>query len=238
MLDLSGKSWFVKRQRSGFNLSCKDSGNYNDPAGISYIQKYASIYGLDEKSGLEIEENTPKIADEFPVMAAIGQSNNNYTTSSLSRYVTAVTSGRLYQYQLMKQIVDAKGNIIESYEPQYTDISQTLSGPEWDAIHSGMRMVCEDLESFDGFAVNVAGKTGTAQQVETRPNHALFVGYAPYENPEITITTRIAYGYTSHNAAAVSKNILSYYFGQQTLDELLALHAEGVNSSSNNSVTD
>lgn len=222
----------------GYNLSCKDSGIYNDPAGISYIQKYASIYGLNEKTGLEIEENTPEIADEFPVMAAIGQSNNNYTTSSLSRYVTAVTSGKLYQYQLMSKIVDSNGNILENYEPEYTDISSTLTSEQWNAIHSGMRMVCEELDSFDGFEISVAGKTGTAQQVETRPNHALFVGYAPYENPEITITTRIAYGYTSHNAAAVSRNVLSYYFGKQTLDDLLSEKAEGVNSSSSNSVTD
>ena len=51
----------------------------------------------------------------------------------------------------------------------------------------------------------------------------LFVGYAPYDNPEISIATRIAYGYTSNNAAMVSKNILSVYFGVQTLDEILSL---------------
>ena len=68
--------------------------------------------------------------------------------------------------------------------------------------------------------------------------HALFVGYAPYENPEISIATRIAYGYTSGNAAGVSKNILSVYFGKQTLDEILALKAQGVNSSLSNTITD
>ena len=223
---------------TGYNLSCKDSGTYNDPAGISYIQKYASIYGLNEKSGLEIEENTPKIADEFPVMAAIGQSNNNYTTASLSRYVTAVATGKLYHYQLMGKIVNAEGEAVKSYEADYSDITPTLSSDQWSAIHSGMRMMCEGQAVFQNFPVAVAGKTGTAQQVETRPNHALFVGYAPYENPEITITTRIAYGYASSNATAVSKNILSYYFGQQTLDELLSLHAEGVNGSAENSFAD
>ncbi len=222
----------------GYNFACRDSGNYNDPAGMAYIQEYASLYGFNEKTGLEIEENTPKIADEFPVMAAIGQSNNNFTTSSLSRYVTAVTSGRLYDYQLMSKIVDSDGNIVESYSPQYEDISSVLSANEWSAIHSGMRMVCQNSSSFSGFGVSVAGKTGTAQQVESRPNHALFVGYAPYENPEITIATRIAYGYTSHNASDVSRNILSYYFGQQTLEQMLAGNAEGAGGSSSNSVTD
>ena len=171
-------------------------------------------------------------------MAAIGQSNNNFTTVSLSRYVTAVTSGKLYSYQLMNKIVDANGEVVASYEPEYTDISGTLTTEEWDAIHHGMRMVVEDLDSFDGFDIPVAGKAGTAQQVETRPNHALFVGYAPYDDPEITIATRIAYGYSSHNAASVSRNIISYYYGEMSLDELLDLKASGVNGSSNNTVTD
>ena len=57
-----------------------------------------------------------------------------------------------------------------------------------------------------------AGKTGTAQQVETRPNHALFVGYAPFDNPEITIATRISYGGSSHNAAQLARNVFACYF--------------------------
>jgi penicillin-binding protein 2 len=222
----------------GYNLSLRNNGNYDDALGISYIQKYASLYGLNEKTGLEIEENTPEIADSYPVMAAIGQSNNNFTTASLSRYVTAVTSGKLYTYQLMESIVDAGGNTLAEYEPEYEDISDVLNQDQWDSIYSGMRMVVENLECFDDFPIEVAGKTGTAQQVESRPNHALFVGYAPYSDPEITIATRIAYGYTSHNAAAVARNIFSYYFQVETLDELLSANAEGANASAENTSQD
>lgn len=221
----------------GYKLSQRGTGVYDDATGISYIQKYASIYGLNEKTGLEIVENTPEIATQYPVMAAIGQSNNAFTTSSLSRYVTAVVSGKLYDYQLMNKIVDTKGNVIASYEPKYTDISGTLNTSQWDAIHKGMRMVCTNLDSFHGFDLEVAGKTGTAQQND-RPNHALFVGYAPYENPEISIAVRIASGYSSHNAASAARNIFSYYYGKQTLEEILSAKAAGVNSSSNNSVAD
>jgi penicillin-binding protein 2 len=222
----------------GYNLSLRGSGNYDDALGISYIQKYASLYGLDEKTGLEIEENTPEIADSYPVMAAIGQSNNNFTTAALSRYVTAVTSGKLYKYQLMESIVDADGNVLAEYEPESEDISDVLNQEQWDAIYSGMRMVVEKQECFDDFPIAVAGKTGTAQQVESRPNHALFVGFAPYDNPEITIATRIAYGYTSHNAAAVARNIFSYYFQVESLDELLSANAEGANASAENTSQD
>lgn len=222
----------------GYRLSCKETGIYNDAEGISYIQKYAKIYGLNQKTGIEIEENTSELADEYPVMAAIGQSNNNITTIALSRYVTAVTTGNLYDYQLMSKIVDTDGNVIESYTPSSEDVSYVLNASQWAAVHSGMRMVCENLECFDDFPIEVAGKTGTAQQVETRPNHALFVGYAPYTNPEITIATRIAYGYSSHNAAAAAKNILAYYFREDTLDELLSNNAEGGAASSDNSFAD
>lgn len=222
----------------GYKMAQKDTGTYNDSNGISYIQKYASLYGLDQKTGLEIEEYTPSIATKYPVMAAIGQSNNNYTTASLSRYVTAVTSGKLYSYQLMNKIVGEDGTVLKAYESDYKDISDTLSTEQWSAIHQGMRMVVENLDSFEGFDIPMAGKTGTAQQVETRPNHALFVGFAPYHNPEITIATRIAYGYSSHNAASVSRNIISYYYGKSTLEDILKLKASGVNGSSNNVVTD
>ena len=56
---------------------------YNDSLGIEKLQKYASLFGLNERTGIEIEEAAPQIANEFPVMAAIGQSNNNYTTVQL-----------------------------------------------------------------------------------------------------------------------------------------------------------
>ena len=225
---------------TGFRLASKDTGSYDDENGMKYIQKYASIYGLDQKSGVEIVEKTPSIATQYPVMAAIGQSNNNYTTISLSRYVTAVASGKLYDYKLMNKIVDADGKTVKQYDSKSTDISGTLTQSQWDAIHQGMRMVVEDLHDvFGGFTgVEVSGKTGTAQQVETRPNHALFVGYAPSSDPEITIATRISYGYSSHNAAAASRYIISYYYNLESLDDLLAVKAEGVNSSGSSARTD
>lgn len=238
-LDMSGairKSCNIYYYTVGYRLSTK-GGKYSDPRGIEKLKKYAEIYGLNEKTGLEIEENTSKIATQYPVMAAIGQSDNNFTTSALSRYVTAVTTGKLYTYSLLDKIVDADGKTVASHDKNYKDISDTLTDSQWDAIHRGMRMVCEDLNCFDNFDIEVAGKTGTAQQ-NNRPNHALFVGYAPYEKPKVTIAVRIAYGYTSHNAAAVAKNILAYYFGEEKLEDILSVNADRVNGSAHSSVTD
>lgn len=223
---------------TGFRLSAKNTGTYSDANGIAYIKEYASIFGLDKKTGLEIVESNSTIATEYPVMAAIGQSNHNITTAALSRYITAVATGKLYEYKLMSRIVDGNGNVLEDYTPKYEDISSTLSEADWTSIRYGMNQVCENKAIFKDFGIKVAGKTGTAQQVQDRPNHALFVGFAPYEDPQISIATRIAYGYTSSNTTAVAKNIMSVYFGQQTLEEILALNAEGVNGSADNDISD
>lgn len=217
----------------GWRLAGGD-GAYDDATGIDKITEYASLYGLDETTGVEIEENEPHIATEYPVMAAIGQSDNNYTTVGLARYATAIASrGTVYNLTLLNSVRDAEGNIIEEYAPSVRNQIDVLNTSEWDAIHYGMRMVCESLSSFNGFSIEVAGKTGTAQQVSNRPNHALFIGFAPYNNPEVSIATRIAYGYTSHNAAEVSKDILAYYFGVSATEDLLSGEANVVSNSEN-----
>ena len=129
----------------GNRLAQKKTGTYNDANGIDLIQKYAHIYGLDQKTGLEISESKSSVATKYPVMAAIGQSDNNYTTVALSRYVTAVASGKKYNYQLMNKIVDADGKTVKKYKADYEDISDTLTSSQWDAIHSGMREVVSTL---------------------------------------------------------------------------------------------
>lgn len=219
----------------GYRLSTNNyTSTYSDSAGIATIEKYASMFGLDETTGIEIVENEPEIADEYPVMAAIGQSNNNYTTVQLARYVTAVANrGTVYQYTLLKRVEDARGNVVKTYAPKVRNTVDVLSDAEWDAIHSGMRMVVENTKEFEGFPISAAGKTGTAQENLKRANHALFVGYAPYENPEISIATRIAYGYTSHNAAEVARNVFSYYFKVEDEEEILTGQAAEIDASSN-----
>ena len=212
---------------------------YNEKKGIAAIQKYASLYGLDETTGIEIPESEPQVADEYPITGMIGQSNNNYTTTQIARYITAVANkGTVYQETLLKEVRDSENKkVLKSYGPTIKHQIDVLSAAQWDAIHSGMRMMAEDSNILKDFPVPVAGKTGTAQQVINRPNHALFVGFAPYQSPQISIATRIAYGYTSHNATDVSRDILSYCFGVQKAEELINGQAKDVNGGSN-SITD
>ena len=221
----------------GNRLAQKKTGSYNDANGIDLIQKYAHIYGLDQKTGLEISESKSSVATEYPVMPAIGQSDNNYTTVALSRYVTAVASGKKYNYQLMNKIVDADGKTVKKYKADYEDISDTLTSSQWDAIHSGMREVVSTMDRFQGFDIPVAGKTGTAQQTG-HANHGLFVGYAPYDDPEITIAVRIANGYSSHNAATAARNVISYYYKETSMKDIKEMKAAGVNGNTRNSVAD
>jgi penicillin-binding protein 2 len=84
-----------------------------------------------------------------------------------------------------------------------------------------MRTVVANKAYYSELAVNVAGKTGTAQEGRNRTNHALFLSYAPYENPEISVSVRIAYGYSSDYAAQVAKDVYTYYYGLASEDELI-----------------
>lgn len=211
--------------------------DYDDAKGIEAIQTYAKMFGLNDKTGIEIEESAPKIATEYPVMAAIGQSDNNFTTISLARYATAVANGgTVYNLTLLDHVTDDKGETIASYQADVKNHVDALDSLEWNAIHSGMRMVVENLSYYDDFPIAVAGKTGTAQQARTRPNHALFIGYAPYDNPEIAVASRIAFGYTSNHAANVSRDIIGVYFNVQTSLDVLNGQANSVTTT--NATTD
>ncbi|HWT27293.1 MAG TPA: penicillin-binding transpeptidase domain-containing protein, partial [Mobilitalea sp.] len=95
----------------------------------------------------------------------------------------------------------------------------------WDTVHQGMWSVVNQpggtvTSLYTNFGVTVAGKTGTSQISKSHPNNALFVSYAPYNNPDISITGVIPNGYTSHNAAELVRDVYSYYFKLQTLDEI------------------
>ncbi len=204
----------------GYLLSTRN-GSYNVTEGLDTLYKYADMYGLTEKSGVEIAETAPNVSTEDPVRSSIGQGNNSYTTVGLARYVTTVAnSGTCFNLTLLDRVTDSEGNLIEEFEP---DVRNQIDMPQeyWDAIHSGMRQVVQNKTYFSDLAVNVAGKTGTAEQTSSRPNHALFVGYAPYEEPEIAFATRIPFGYSSDYAAQATRDIIKYYYGLAEEEELI-----------------
>lgn len=204
----------------GYKLSTVD-GSYDAQTGLDTLEKYAAMYGLTEKSGVQIAESTPHASTELPIQSAIGQGTNNFSTVGLAKYVTAVANrGKVYNLTLLDKVTDSLSNVLIEYEPElYNEIVMPAS--HWDAIQLGMRRVVEGKSYFSDLAVNVAGKTGTAQENLSRADHALFVGYAPYEEPEIAIATRIAFGYTSDYAAQTTRDIIKYYYGLAETEEII-----------------
>ena len=195
---------------------------YSSDTGVALLGKYAKMYGLGDKTGIEIEEAAPQISFEDSVRSAIGQGNHNYTTVSLARYVATVANrGVCRNLTLLDHISDSSGIVLTEAEPEVKNTID-MDPARWNALQEGMHEVVKDKLYFMNFPIEVAGKTGTAQQTNTRPNHALFVCFAPYDTPEIAVATRIANGYTSDYAASITKSVLEYYFGLATKEELLA----------------
>ena len=193
---------------------------YMTDTGLEKLTKYADMYGLTETSGIEIEESTPQVSDMDPVRSAIGQGTNNFTTVGLARYITTVAnSGTCYNLTLLDKLTDHSGKLIEDYTAKVRNTID-MDSSYWDAIHSGMRKVVEAKNYYSDLGINVAGKTGTAQESKSRPNHALFVCYAPYENPEIAIAVRVANGYTSDYSAQIAKDVIKYYYHLADEEEL------------------
>ncbi len=204
----------------GYRFAMKN-GSYNDTEGLNVLYKYADLYGLTERSGIEIAEVSPKVSTEDAVRSSIGQGSNAYTTAGLARYVTAVANGgTCFNLTLLDKVTDSNGNLILQPEPNIRNVIE-MPQEYWNAIHTGMRQVVENKIYFGDLAVNVAGKTGTAEQTKSRPNHALFVCYAPYEQPEIAIATRIPFGYSSDHAAQATRDIIKYYYGLAEEEDLI-----------------
>jgi penicillin-binding protein 2 len=204
----------------GYRLATTN-GSYDEQAGLNTLYQYADMFGLTEKSGVEISEYEPDVSDTDPVRSAIGQGTNSYTTVGLARYITTVAnSGTCYNLSLLDKVCDSEGNVIKTYEPV---VRNTVELPDeyWNAMHTGMRMVVQNKTYFSDLAVEVAGKTGTAEQTKSRPNHSLFVCYAPYDEPEIAIATRIPFGYSSDYAAQLTRDIIKYYYGLAEEEEII-----------------
>ncbi|MBQ8985798.1 MAG: penicillin-binding protein [Lachnospiraceae bacterium] len=211
----------------------REEGNedFDNEYGVEKLAVYAAKYGLDRASGVEIEEAEPSVATRDVVRAAIGQSNNGYTTASLARYIGAVANeGQVYDLTLIDHTADTEGTLLESYSPKEAESIQADEA-YWESIREGMKRVCRSLSGFSSLSrtledgsteyLEAAGKTGTAQQGTNMPNHALFLGYAPVEEPEIAIAVRIPNGYSSKYAALVASQIMQYYFDESTLSSIL-----------------
>lgn len=219
--------------------SNKDISNY----GIDVLNSYMSDFGLDAPTGIEIGESAPNMAtpkykeqitlwqnpdatssqtrwtEGDTIRASIGQSVNNYSTSNLSKYVSIIANeGTKYKSYLIKSVQNDDGSYINNTLPQVEEVLN-YDKDNFDVIKQGMLDVTTGTNgtlrgAFSDLPIGVAAKTGTAQEDLKRPSHTHFVAFAPYDEPQISMSIMIPYGdHTGSPAAVIAKNILIDYLG-------------------------
>lgn len=222
----------------------------NHEKGLKILKKYATMFGFDSTSGLSTAEGKPKISDSDAVVSAIGQGTNDYTPSQIARYAsTLVNQKTCYDLNVVQKVKSNKGKtVLKNKTGKVHNEITGISDSTWNAVYKGMyNVVNGPNSSVDEYfknlkeekGVEVAGKTGTAQESTKKPNHGLFISFAPYNNPEICTTVVIPNGYLSANAAKVASDVYEYYFAKnakeraKVLDKVISQNGTGsVNVSS------
>ena len=207
---------------------------YSSELGLEKMNYYAEIFGLDSQTGIEIPENIGKLSDEDAVRSAIGQGSHNYTTVQLARYAnTLAHRGRLYDLTLLDKITDITGEVVEDFTATPVNTESVISSSTWSTVQSGMRRVVSTDARFNSVTSNgfmFSGKTGTSQQSKMHADHALFLGYAPSDNPEIAFACRIANGYSSAYAADVGRDVMRYYYNLAEEHEIITGRATSIDN--------
>lgn len=209
--------------------------------GIEEIVKWAKNFGLGQKTGIELSgEASGNIAGDGAktwslgdtLSASIGQSTNLFTPIQLANYISAIANGgTLNKVSLIKNV----GNDIKSvslsdvanYSKEFTGVDfktkeLNIDSSYINAIKEGMYAVTTETggtaaDIFADSKVEVAGKTGTAQ-VSSGANNAIFVGFAPYDNPKIAVVAIVEHGDEGYYLAPMVKEITNAYFDIYTND--------------------
>lgn len=197
--------------------------------GISLLEQYAAMFGLGEPTGIELYEATgwmdgPEYTERQgqtwyegnTLPAAIGQGNSRFTPLQLANYVaTLANGGTHYSAHLLKEVKSNDySQVVERYEPQV--LNQLDIEPEnLAAVTEGMLRVTTEGSAkayFADLGVQVAAKTGSAQVSSETESNALFVAFAPYEDPEIALAIVVEKGGSGSTLANIAAEILEYYF--------------------------
>ncbi|MBE7062560.1 MAG: hypothetical protein E7390_02060 [Ruminococcaceae bacterium] len=204
---------------------------------IEKMNVYARLLGLGQSTGIELtdEENIGKLASPEQTAAdggewvpgdtlqyAIGQSKNLFTPLQLANYVaTIVNGGTRYKTHIVKAVRDSEtGELVQETKP--TVLAEIDISPQnLEAIMAGMRDVVElgtASTVFENFDVPVGGKTGTAE-VSGKADNAIFVGFAPYDNPTVAVCAVIEEGVHGSNAAIAVRDVLETYFSSSVEED-------------------
>lgn len=210
---------------------------------IRKLAKYAKMFGFGSKTGIHLEgEATGLIPDPEwklrfigerwnpgeTILTTIGQGYVLVTPLQMACAISAIANGgTLYEPLVVEKVVDKEGQIIYS---SHTRVKRKINIPHrvLDPIRKALWGVVNEplgtgirarLPSID-----VAGKTGTAQTVAIRKgeeeksdfnlrDHAWFVCYAPFRNPEVAVVVIVEHGGKGGKVAApIARQILEEYF--------------------------
>ncbi|NCB63219.1 MAG: penicillin-binding protein [Clostridia bacterium] len=210
--------------RDSCNVFFYDTGRR---LGISELERYARMFGLGEKTGIEIPESSGVVAgpeyteevlgqrwnDGSTLPAAIGQENNQFTPLQLANYVaTLVNGGTHYATHLLKTVKSSDfSQVLYEHEPQVLDTID-ISSVNMEAVKKGMLMVAQKSSYFKDLPFEVGAKTGSAQVSSESQSNAVYVCFAPYDNPQIAVAIVVEKGGSGAELGAVAQDILNFYF--------------------------
>lgn len=200
--------------------------------GIDRLEKYARMFGLGAKTGIDLpyeasglvanrrykEKNFDDgewyLSETFD--AAIGQGFNLVTPLQAAMVMGEIAAdGKRYKPHVVNRIIAPDGSVVKDFQPEL--LSQ-LDVPEEDIklVQDGLHDVTKygtAASSFRGFTVDIAGKTGTAENSQGR-DHGWFVAYAPFDNPNVVVAVIVENGgYGSQSAVPIGRKILEAAFG-------------------------
>jgi len=206
--------------------------------GIDQIDAWGARFGLGEYTGVDLPGEVrgiraskemkkrlrmnPEDQVWFPAdtaQTAIGQFDNSFTILQLCRYTAALANGGyLVTPHVIKEIVRSDGSILVPETLAKTKID--VSDANLAAIRTAMKAVVTDRQgtgraAFKGFPIAVACKTGTAETglEDKSSSNALFICYAPADNPQVAIAQIVEKGVWGSNTAGISRDLLTAYFG-------------------------
>jgi len=200
--------------------------------GIERFNEYMQKFGLGEKTGIDLPEEAVGIIPSaqwkkrkvkeiwFPgdtINLSIGQGYLSLTPLQVHNLITTIAAeGEVYKLHLVKKIISADGKNVKEIRPEiHRKVDFSLD--TFKIVKEGLR---QTILKGTGWRANikeleVAGKTGTAQNPQGE-THAWFIGFAPYENPEVCITVFIENGGEGGEVAApIARVMLEKYFNVQ-----------------------
>lgn len=211
--------------------------------GIDNLATYTKHFGLGKKTGIElIGEATGKLNERKEgqtwnpgntIQAAIGQLDNQYTPIQIAKYISMLANGgKTINPTLVKSIKKVDGTEIakQEYESYFNEklgiVNEenddiTINPDNLKTVLEGMKDVTSETggtayKYFKNFNITVGGKTGTAQveqHGEIVYSHAWFVGFAPFDNPEIAVVVLVERGGAGGYTVEAARDVMAEYFG-------------------------